>query len=429
MSDLTGRVRGPLAPSTAVERPLSIDDVEIHGGPLGRWQQINREASIPLGLEQMEKSGAAPNLRLAAGEAGGAFQGYRFQDSDLYKQLEAVAWEHSRHPDDAYRSFVAGSAALLARAQRPDGYLNSHYQVVKPDRIFAELEYSHEMYCAGHLFQAAVAAARAGLGEELLGVARRFADLLVRRFLVDGDDGIDGHAEVETALVELYRLTGERPYLELARKLIDNRGKGLIKSTGMGPALRPGPPARTRGRHRRRPRRAPALPGGGRRGRRRRDRRRRPARLLRTPLGGPGRHQDLHHRRARLPPRRRGVRRAVRAAPRPRLQRELRGHREHPLELAAAAGHRARPLRRPDRAHPLQRLRRLHQRRRHPLLLRQPAAAPRRPVRGRLPGQAAGVVRLRVLPAEHHAAGLLARPLRRHRRRRERVGAPVRAGG
>ncbi|MFD0474778.1 glycoside hydrolase family 127 protein [Nonomuraea thailandensis] len=203
--------------------------------PLGRWQQINREASIPLGLEQMEKSGAAPNLRLAAGEGGGAFQGYRFQDSDLYKQLEAVAWEHCRHPDDAYRAFVAESAALLARAQRPDGYLNSHYQVVKPDKIFAELEYSHEMYCAGHLFQAAVAAARAGLGEDLLDVARRFAGLLVQRFLVDGDDGIDGHAEVETALVELYRLTGERPYLELAVKLIDNRGKGLIKSTGMGP--------------------------------------------------------------------------------------------------------------------------------------------------------------------------------------------------
>ncbi|MFB4268558.1 glycoside hydrolase family 127 protein [Nonomuraea sp. GTA35] len=235
MSDLTGRVRGPLAPSTAVQRPLSIDDVEIHGGPLGRWQQINREASIPLGLEQMEKSGAAPNLRLAAGEGDGTFQGYRFQDSDLYKQLEAVAWEHCRHPDETYRSFVAESAALLARAQRPDGYLNSHYQVVKPDQIFAELEYSHEMYCAGHLVQAAVAAARAGLGEDLLGIARRFADLLVRRFLVDGDDGIDGHAEVETALVELYRLTGERPYLELARKLIDNRGKGLIKSTGMGP--------------------------------------------------------------------------------------------------------------------------------------------------------------------------------------------------
>ncbi len=235
MSDRTDRVRGPLAPSTGVQRPLGIDDVEIEGGPFGRWQRINREAGIPLGLEQMEKSGALPNLRLAAGESEGSFQGFRFQDSDLYKQLEAVAWEHGRLPGDGYRAFVSETAALLARAQRPDGYLNSHYQMVKPDKIWTELEYSHEMYCAGHLIQAAVAAARAGLGDELPAVARRFADLLVQRFLVDGDDAIDGHAEVETALVELYRHTGERSYLELARKLIDNRGRGLIAETGLGP--------------------------------------------------------------------------------------------------------------------------------------------------------------------------------------------------
>ncbi|MGA5759617.1 glycoside hydrolase family 127 protein [Nonomuraea bangladeshensis] len=228
-------VRGPLAPSAGVLRPLGVHDVTINGGPFARWQEINRSASIPLGLEQMEASGALPNLRLAAGEGEGDFRGYRFQDSDLYKQLEAVAWEHLRAPDAAYPEFVAGSAALLARAQRPDGYLNSHYQVVKPGKIFAELEYSHEMYCAGHLFQAAVAASRAGCGDDLLAVARRFADLLVERFLTGGDDGIDGHAEVETALVELYRHTGESAYLELARKLVDNRGKGLIADSGMGP--------------------------------------------------------------------------------------------------------------------------------------------------------------------------------------------------
>ncbi|NUP67230.1 MAG: glycoside hydrolase family 127 protein [Nonomuraea sp.] len=223
MSDF---VRGPAVPRSAVQRPLGVDDVVIDGGPFGRWQTINREASIPLGLEQLERSGVLPNVRLAAGEGSGTFQGYRFQDSDLYKQLEALAWEHLRRPGETYPAFVAGSAALLARAQRPDGYLNTHYQLVKPDRIFAELDHSHEMYCAGHLFQAAVAAVRAGCGDGLMTVARRLADLLVSRFLPD--DGLDGHPEVETALVELYRLTGERSYLELAAKLIDDRGKGLI---------------------------------------------------------------------------------------------------------------------------------------------------------------------------------------------------------
>ncbi len=231
-------IRGPAVPSKgsgAVQRPLGVDDVEITGGLLGRWQHINRSASIPLGLRQMEAAGSVPNLRLAAGEASGTFQGYRFQDSDLYKQLEAVAWEHLRRPDPGYEAFLHESAELLARAQRPDGYLNSHYQVVKPDKVYAELEYSHEMYCAGHLFQAAVAAARVGCAPRLLEVARRLADHLVAVFLDGGNDGIDGHPEVETALVELYRLTGQESYLALAVKLLDNRGRGTIRDNGLGP--------------------------------------------------------------------------------------------------------------------------------------------------------------------------------------------------
>ncbi|MGP3960232.1 glycoside hydrolase family 127 protein [Nonomuraea sp. 3N208] len=232
------QIPGPAVPSSrAVLRPIGVSDAVITGGPLARWQEINHEASIPLGLEQMERSGALPNLRRAgarAGEDDRPFQGYRFQDSDLYKQLEAVSWEHVRSPEPGYAAFVEQASAVLARAQRPDGYLNSHYQVVKPDKIYAELEYSHEMYCAGHLFQAAVAAARAGVGDSLLPVARRLADHLVEVFLTGGNDGIDGHAEVETALVELHRLTGERAYLDLAAKLIDNRGKGLIADSGMG---------------------------------------------------------------------------------------------------------------------------------------------------------------------------------------------------
>ncbi|MFG1703004.1 glycoside hydrolase family 127 protein [Nonomuraea sp. M3C6] len=229
------QILGPAVPSSrAVLRPIGIQDVVITGGPLARWQRINHEASIPLGLEQMERSGALPNLRRAGGEGDGPFQGYRFQDSDLYKQLEAIAWEHVRAPQPLYAEFAEQAAAVLERAQRPDGYLNSHYQVVKPDKIYAELEYSHEMYCAGHLLQAAVAAARAGIGDGLLAVARRLAGHLVEVFLTGGNDGIDGHAEVETALVELYRLTGERTYLELAGNLIDSRGKGLIADSGMG---------------------------------------------------------------------------------------------------------------------------------------------------------------------------------------------------
>src|ERR1044072_8431709 len=124
----------PTAESKAVQRPLGIHDVVITGGPFGRWQSVNRAASIPLGLEQMEEAGSLPHPRVAgAGGAGeGEFRGYRFQDSDLYKQLEAVAWEHARRPSAEYPEFVEQAAEGLKGAQRPNGSLTSHYQVVKP---------------------------------------------------------------------------------------------------------------------------------------------------------------------------------------------------------------------------------------------------------------------------------------------------------
>ncbi len=231
------QVSGPAVPTSSAKaalRPLGVRDVTIQAGPLARWQQLNGQTSIPLGLKQLEAAGNLHNLRLAAGTAQGEFRGPRFMDSDVYKQLEAVAWALAAHPDDDLLAFVDEVAELLEKAQRDNGYLNSYYQVVKPDEVYDHLEYSHEMYCAGHLIQAAVAAARAGAAPKLLEVARRFADHLVDEFLTKGNPGVDGHPEIETALVELYRLTGERPYLDLATKLIDERGKGGIVSSGMG---------------------------------------------------------------------------------------------------------------------------------------------------------------------------------------------------
>jgi uncharacterized protein len=226
---------GPAVPTAQAQvrhRPLGLRDVELTGGPLARWQQINRDASIPLGLKQLDEAGNLDNLRLAAGASETEFRGPRFSDSDLYKQLEAVAWETGRVRHDELLAFISQSAELLLAAQREDGYLNSYYQVVEPAKRYAELEYSHEMYCAGHLAQAAVASARVGGDERLLAVTRRFADHLVQVFLRDGNPGIDGHPEIETALVELYRLTGERSYLDLAKQLVDERGKGKIRGRG-----------------------------------------------------------------------------------------------------------------------------------------------------------------------------------------------------
>ena len=230
-------VSGPAVPTAAaraVQRPLGVDAVRITGGPWGRWQRRNREVTLPLAFERLEEAGNLDNLRLAAGEGTGAHRGPVFMDSDLYKVLEAVAWELARGPDETLTRFLQASTELLERAQGEDGYLNSWVQVVDPASRYTRLSSSHELYCAGHLIQAAVAANRATGDKRLLGVARRFADHLVEVFLHGGHPGIDGHPVVETALVELYRLSGEPSYLELASRFVEQRGRGLVGSSGHG---------------------------------------------------------------------------------------------------------------------------------------------------------------------------------------------------
>jgi len=146
--------------------------------------------------------------------------------------MEAVGWElaHGRRPE--LTSFASEVIALLEEAQRPDGYLNSYFQVSGEPR-YTRLAWSHEMYCAGHLIQAAVALHRGAGDGRLLAVAVRLADHLVREF-AGQERGLDGHPVIETALAELYRETGTAAYLELARQFVDQRGRGLAGNSGMG---------------------------------------------------------------------------------------------------------------------------------------------------------------------------------------------------
>ncbi|GAA4616734.1 glycoside hydrolase family 127 protein [Actinoallomurus liliacearum] len=228
----------PTAGAISALRPLPLDAVRLEpDGLLGQWQERNAAASLPHCVVRLEESGALENVRRAAGQGDRGFTGMWFADSDVYKTLEAAAWRLSDPAaDDRLRDFVAATAALLIKAQQDDGYLNSYFTTVKPDLRWQELDWSHELYCAGHLIQAAVAAARAGAAPELMTVARRLADLLVERFGPGGTDGVCGHPEIETALVELYRETGHRPYLDLARRFVDLRGHGLLGDGRFGPA-------------------------------------------------------------------------------------------------------------------------------------------------------------------------------------------------
>jgi DUF1680 family protein len=254
------RVAGPATPgpgAVATLHPLGLDQVRLDGGGLlGQWRRRNAGQTLPHCLERLESSGNLDNLRAAAGEAGKEFAGMWFADSDVYKTLEAALWElpgpaspgtrpNGREPaapgsdpavsgaEPRLRKFVDDTAALLARAQQADGYLNSYFTVAEPDQRWRKPVWSHELYCAGHLIQAAVAAGRTGACPGLVEVARRFADLLVERF--SQVEEVCGHPEIETALAELYRLTGHRPYLDLARRFLDLRGRGLLEHGRFGP--------------------------------------------------------------------------------------------------------------------------------------------------------------------------------------------------
>ena len=199
--------------------------------------------SIPHGYRQLDEAGNLANFALAAGAHGryralGETIGviFPFLDTDLYKWLEAAAWELGRGADPALARDADRAIELVVAAQRPDGYINTFVQVVAPGNEYKDLAWGHELYCVGHLIQAAVAWQRALGDDRLLGVAIRAADSVDRELGPTGRLAIDGHPEIEMALVELYRITGERRYLALAARFVDARGDGLLGTGRFGPA-------------------------------------------------------------------------------------------------------------------------------------------------------------------------------------------------
>ncbi|WP_164515503.1 beta-L-arabinofuranosidase domain-containing protein [Microbacterium sp. 10M-3C3] len=228
MQSSTAGARGFFAPvntSLLVGRPLAAP-FRVDGGAVAQWRRRNSLQSIPHGIEWMQRGHYLANLERAAARRTGGFQGMHWMDSDLYKLLEAIAWDRGG-TDDADR-FLDETVDLLERAQEPDGYLNSYYQVEAPAERWSDFPFGHEMYLGGHLIQAGVADHRARGGERLLAIGTRFADLLWRRFGPKGEARIDGHPEIEIALVELFRETGDEKYLDLARVMLDRRGHGSL---------------------------------------------------------------------------------------------------------------------------------------------------------------------------------------------------------
>lgn len=196
----------------------------------------NREVTIPHGIRMLERAGNLRNLRRLTGEHDGPFEGPRFADSDVYKTLEAIAWERGHTESADLHRFYDDAVALLVAAQRDDGYLDSAYQLGEPfGEPWSDFAHGHELYCLGHLIQAGIAGARAIGDEQLLGVAQRFVAHVDARFGGAASPVYCGHPEVETALIELHRLTGDDAALRLAEAFLRRRGSGFVAHGDFGP--------------------------------------------------------------------------------------------------------------------------------------------------------------------------------------------------
>lgn len=215
-------------------RPVALRDVQVADGFFSRYADLVREEVIPYQWEALndripgaEKSGCLRNFRIAAGQEAGEFTGMVFQDSDIGKWLEAVAYSLTTHPDAALERTADEVIELLEAAQREDGYLDTYFIVKDPKNRWKCLRDCHELYCAGHLLEGAVAYWQATGKDRFLNVMRRYVDYIATVFgRGEGQmRGYPGHEEIELALCKLYDVTGEKKYLDLAAYFIDERGR------------------------------------------------------------------------------------------------------------------------------------------------------------------------------------------------------------
>ncbi|ERL63890.1 hypothetical protein L248_1831 [Schleiferilactobacillus shenzhenensis LY-73] len=197
-----------------------------------QWDVMNDQADIKIAEDpqnngQDKNSHAVANLKIAAGEMKGHHYGFPFQDTDVYKWLEAAAYSFSYHPNPDLKKITDNLVDLIAKAQEPDGYLSTFFQIDAPERKFKRLQQSHELYTMGHYIEAGVAYYQATGSEKALTIAKKMADCIDAHFgLSEGKiPGYDGHPEIELALSRLYEVTHEQKYLDLAHYFLNQRGQ------------------------------------------------------------------------------------------------------------------------------------------------------------------------------------------------------------
>ncbi len=207
--------------------PIPMDRIQLKSGLLQEKIEKNARITAPLIYQKCLETGRIGVLRHWRWDGDSETEPHPFWDSDIGKMIESVAYAIRIYPDKELEKKIDQVIDKLKALQLPNGYLNSYFQAVasEEDR-FQNLYYMHELYCAGHLIEGAVAWYEATGKRKFLDIMIRYADLLVNVFSdeKEGHPGYCGHPEIELALVRLYRVTDEKKYLELARTFIERRG-------------------------------------------------------------------------------------------------------------------------------------------------------------------------------------------------------------
>lgn len=225
----------PIAPTRTKLRPLSINNVRITAGYWHLKQQINGCASIPHSEEWIEKVGWTGNFDFAVqGRLPADRTGREFSDSDVYKLMEAMAWEIGRTGDAAMDQRFQRLTARIAPVQEDDGYINTKFGRPGQASRYSDLEWGHELYCFGHLIQAGIARGRTHGTDDFVNIARRAADHVCETFGEDGIQAVCGHPEIEVALAEFSRYTGDRKYLDQAVRFVERRGHRTLGDIEFG---------------------------------------------------------------------------------------------------------------------------------------------------------------------------------------------------
>jgi uncharacterized protein len=214
--------------------PVPVEAVHLGDGFWAARRKVTTERSLPTMLQLLEEHGVVDNFRRLAGHPELPRKGPLYTDSDLYKWIEAASWalasnESSDTDKQKLRAQIEGLIPMIGAAQESTGYLNTYFVGDKVHLRFTDLTRSHEDYCLGHLLQAGIAYYRAAGNRSLLNIGIRFADYIVDNFGPTKRPFVTGHPELEMALVELYRTTGQAKYLEFTHYLFSGVERDRLK--------------------------------------------------------------------------------------------------------------------------------------------------------------------------------------------------------